>query len=162
MLPKSKWQIYVGFDDGAKAVKYYSAEMCKILTSCNFHNINPPPEMPPNQLSLHPVHSMREPGNSDMPLPGANDSDGMNQDQPSKQKQKRREEKMSVNISEPRIMHRIHTDYKHLNEQGNQTEYIKDPFDEGDDETSLITEEMYAAIAGDELTTLAEAKCSPD
>jgi hypothetical protein len=36
MLPKSKQQIYVGFNDGVKAVKYYNAETCKILTSRNF------------------------------------------------------------------------------------------------------------------------------
>jgi hypothetical protein len=42
-------------------------------------------------------------------------------------------------------------------------EYLEDPFfDEGDNETSLITEEMYAIIAGDELNSLAEAKRSPD
>jgi hypothetical protein len=33
---------------------------------------------------------------------------------------------------------------------------------EGDDQTSLMTEEIYAVIAGDELNSLAEAKHSPD
>jgi hypothetical protein len=31
-----------------------------------------------------------------------------------------------------------------------------------DDETSLLTEEIYVIITGDELTTLAEAKHYPD
>jgi len=49
MLPKSKRQVYIGYDEGAKAVKYYNAETHKILTSCNFCHINPldgptPPE----------------------------------------------------------------------------------------------------------------------
>jgi len=33
MLPKLKHQVYIGYDDGVKAVKYYSAVTCKILTS---------------------------------------------------------------------------------------------------------------------------------
>ena len=33
MQPKSKQQIYVIFDDGAGAVKYYNAKMCNVLTS---------------------------------------------------------------------------------------------------------------------------------
>jgi hypothetical protein len=97
-----------------------------------------------------------------MPLPGANDSDDVNQDQPSKGKQKRREGKMSVDVNEPQKTCGIHTDYKCLNERGNHTEYLEDPFDEGDNETSLITEEVYAIIAGDKLTALTEAKRSPD
>jgi hypothetical protein len=41
-------------------------------------------------------------------------------------------------------------------------EYLEDPFDEGDDQTSLITEEIHTIIAGDKLNSLAEAKQSPD
>ena len=33
MQAKSKWRIYIGFDDGAGAVKYYNAEMHNVLTS---------------------------------------------------------------------------------------------------------------------------------
>jgi hypothetical protein len=54
MLPKSKQQIYVGFDDGMKAVKYYNAETHKILTSCNLRHLNPPPEMPPEPIIMTP------------------------------------------------------------------------------------------------------------
>ena len=42
MQPKSKWQVYVGFDDGAGTIKYYNTEMCNILTSRNFKQITPP------------------------------------------------------------------------------------------------------------------------
>ena len=42
MQAKSKWRIYVSFDDGAGAVKYYNAEMHNILTSQNFKQITPP------------------------------------------------------------------------------------------------------------------------
>jgi hypothetical protein len=97
-----------------------------------------------------------------MPLLGVNDFEGTNQDQPGKLKRKRREEKTPVNVDEPSMTCRIHTNYKCLNEQGNRTEYLEDAFDEGDDQTSLITKETYAVMAGDELNSLAEAKHTPD
>jgi hypothetical protein len=37
MLPKSKHQLFIGFDDGFKSIKFYNAEMCKVLTSQNFY-----------------------------------------------------------------------------------------------------------------------------
>ena len=42
MQPKSKWRIYVSFDDGAGAVKYYNTEIRNVLTSQNFKQITPP------------------------------------------------------------------------------------------------------------------------
>jgi hypothetical protein len=39
MLPKSKQQAYVGYDDGTKVIKYYNAATHKVLTSRNFHNL---------------------------------------------------------------------------------------------------------------------------
>jgi hypothetical protein len=41
---------------------------------------------------------------------------------------------------------------------------VEDPFrdEEEEEETSLLMDKMYAIITGDELTTLAEAKRSPD
>ena len=49
MQPKSKQQIYVGFDDGAGAIKYYNAEMHNVLTSQNFKQITPPQTAPIHQ-----------------------------------------------------------------------------------------------------------------
>ena len=40
MLPKSKQHYYVGYEDGPKAIKYYSAETRKVLISRNFHFLN--------------------------------------------------------------------------------------------------------------------------
>ena len=40
MQPKRR--IYVGFDDGAGAIKYYNAKMHNVLTSQNFKQITPP------------------------------------------------------------------------------------------------------------------------
>ena len=55
MQPKSKWQVYVGFDDGAGAVKYYNAETCNVLTSRNFKQITPPQTTPiPENIDITP------------------------------------------------------------------------------------------------------------
>jgi hypothetical protein len=69
---------------------------------------------------------------------------------------------MPVDISQPQKTRGIHTDYRQLSNQGNQAEFLEDPFNEGDEETSQLTKEMYAVIAGDKLTMLAQAKRSPD
>ena len=37
---KSRQQIFVGYDDGSKSVKYYNAETHKIFTSQNFYYLS--------------------------------------------------------------------------------------------------------------------------
>jgi hypothetical protein len=79
MQPKSKCQVYISFDDGAQAIKYYNPETCKVLTSHNFHNINPPdcPAPPePIKLATHMPHE-GETGGSMLPM-GATGSDTSN------------------------------------------------------------------------------------
>lgn len=50
MMPKSERKIYVGYEDGPKAIKFYNAETRKILTTRNFRFLSlsemkdPPPE----------------------------------------------------------------------------------------------------------------------
>ena len=55
-----------------------------------------------------------------------------------------------IDIDEPQRTHGIHTDYKHLH----------NPFEEDDETFSM--EEAYTIITGDALTSLKEAKNSPD
>jgi hypothetical protein len=91
MLPKSKRQIYVGFNDSVKAVKYYNAETHKILTSCNFRHLNPPPETFPKPIIMTPsVWPEGESGRSkvDMLLLGETDSGKNETDSGKKNKQK--------------------------------------------------------------------------
>jgi hypothetical protein len=111
MLPKSKRQIYVGFDDGMKAVKYYNAETHKILTSCNFQHLNSPPETFPKPIIMTPsVWPEGESGSSkvDMLLLGETDSGKKNKHKP------RREEEIDVDINELQKTWGIKTDYKNL------------------------------------------------
>jgi hypothetical protein len=105
MLPKSKRQIYLGFDDRAKAVKYYNAETRKVLTSCNFRHITPSPPTPPEEVIIAPIpqHEGESGSSRDVPSMGADDlarqpneqlllgAEDLNQ-QPKMKKRKRREE----------------------------------------------------------------------
>src|SRR6267142_651689 len=57
MLPKSLRRTYVGYKDGSKSIKYYSAETRKVLTSRNFHflsNLEPQEPGPYDDLMLTP------------------------------------------------------------------------------------------------------------
>ena len=47
ILPKLKSHTFVGFDNGPKAVKYYSVKTRKVLTSQNYSFIDPPSNGPP-------------------------------------------------------------------------------------------------------------------
>ena len=50
MESKSRRRIFVGFDDGAKSIKYYNAETRKILTSRNIRFLNLTDEDPSPEL----------------------------------------------------------------------------------------------------------------
>ena len=55
---------YVGFDDGAGAVKYYNAKTCNVLTSQNFKQITPPQTAPiPKNVDITPDSQLK--GESD-------------------------------------------------------------------------------------------------
>jgi len=55
MLPKSQHRSLVGFDDGSKSVLYYNPETRKVLTSWNFHFLNPPTtQTPPEEIEIDP------------------------------------------------------------------------------------------------------------
>jgi Reverse transcriptase (RNA-dependent DNA polymerase) len=142
----------VGFDKGAQAVKYYNVETCNILTSWNFCHINPPVHpTPPEPIELAP-DMVREGESEGDTLPmGITGSDDTTCNLEPKWKWKRNEVEGNVDINELQKMRGICTNYKLLH----------DPFpEEEEEETFLTMEEVYAIIAGDELTSLKEAKNS--
>jgi hypothetical protein len=166
MLPKSKRQIYVGFDDGSKAVKYYNAETRKILTSRNFKHLTlTKRDKTPEPITITP--NARPEGESSgglervMPRLGITDNDEMDCDdltrdpiitrnlEPNKTRKRKNEDAF-----EPRKTRGIRTDYKRL----------QNPFlvEEDDEINSLASDEIHAVIAGDELGNLREAEESPD
>ena len=88
MLPKSKCQAYIGFDDGARAIKYYNTKMRKVLTSCNFHNINPPDPTPPEYINVTPNLPCEGESDGNTPPKGVIHSDGITRNLESKRKKR--------------------------------------------------------------------------
>jgi hypothetical protein len=152
MLPKSKHRVYVGFDEGAQAVKYYNAETHNILTSQNFCHINPPVHpTPPEPIELTPNMVRKGESEGDMLPMGVTGFDDTTHNLEPKRKWKRNEVEGNVDINEPQKTRGICTNYKLLH----------DPFpEEEEEETFLTMEEVYTIIAGNELTSLKEAKNS--
>ena len=70
MLPKSKRHVYVGFDDGSHAVKFYNEETRKVLISRNFCTLNHPTTIPAPELIVNGTNQCHEgeSEDSDMPL----------------------------------------------------------------------------------------------
>jgi Reverse transcriptase (RNA-dependent DNA polymerase) len=166
MLPKSKRRVYVGFDDGARAVRYYNAETRKVLTSRNFRNITPPDQpTPPEPIELTPDMPHEGEIGGNMPPMGVTGSDDRTHDLEPKRKRKRNEIEEDVDIDAPRKTRGIRTNYQNLT-RGIRTEHqnLHDPFSEEleEEENFLSMEEAFAIIAGDELTSLKEAKESPE
>ena len=61
MEPCSKCHALVGYDDGSKSVLYYSAETHKVLTSRNYHFLDPSDSiLEPEQLLVIPDDAVRE------------------------------------------------------------------------------------------------------
>src|SRR5260221_13625051 len=73
MLPKSHHHVYISYDEGTKAVKYYNAETKTILTSRNFQFLVPSNSSPPKELLV-------EPGLNDSPLEGERDREDKHED----------------------------------------------------------------------------------
>ena len=142
---KSRRQVFVGYDDGSKSVKYYNAETCKILTSRNFHFLSLTDETPPEPIAITPdAPGEGEPEGSTQPQSG-NQSDSL--------KRKRTEEKEPQN---QRCTRGIRIDYRYLQNS------FPDEEDEANATASSPDEETSAIIAGDEQTSLKDAKQSED
>lgn len=141
----------VSSPNGADAIKYYNAETCKVLTSHNFHNIIPPEvPTPPEDIDLTPDSlSEGEPAGSTPPHLGITVSDDVTWNLEPNRKHKQNETEGGNDINEPWRMHGVHISYK----------ILQNPFpDEEDENNSLTMEEVYAIIAGEELTNLKETK----
>jgi hypothetical protein len=54
MLPKSQHHAYIGYDEGAKSVKYYNTETRLLLTSRNYKFLIPSNLSPPEVLLIDP------------------------------------------------------------------------------------------------------------
>ena len=171
ILPKSKSHTFVGFDDGPKAIKYYSAETRKVLTSRNFSFIDPPSNDPPSEEIVVAPDVPREGESRGSAQPsctktpkGNEPKDGVpsNGNEPgitcasSKRKQPEGDENI-LDVDIPRKTRGKRIDYRHLN----------DPFSDEEDGDELVELALLAASAetqngNDKPKSLTEAKKSSD
>ena len=153
MKPKSKQQLFVGFDDGSKSVKYYNAETRKVLTSRNYRFLTnlPPKELSPEPIIVHPSPIIPHEGES-----------GSDMLQLGSQHNKRtREEANDEEVDELRR--------KTRNKAPVNYRYLDNPFpDEEDEEIYLSSAEIIYAtfsetpLASEDPKTLREAINSPE
>ncbi len=139
MEPCSKCCMLVRYDDGSKSVLYYSTETCKVLTSRNYHFLDPSDSISkPEQLLVTPDDAVceGEPRNDVQNITDAEDG-------PLKHK-------CEDNV-EGSSKHQIRgkkVDYGHLH----------DPFS---DNEVMNTEELTNLLEGDDdQPTFKQAKCS--
>ena len=140
--PKSRQRIFIGYDEGSKSIKYYNAQTRKVLTSRNIRFLSlTDDETPPEPIGIIP-DVPREGESEGTPSTSGNNGDSL--------KRKRDDE----GELDQRRTRGKRVDYR----------YLDDPFpDEDDDEvTYTLDEQLFAIIAGDEHTSLKDAKNSPD
>ena len=76
MQPKSKRHIYVSFDDGTGAIKYYNTKMRNVLTSRNFKQMTPPqPDPITKDVDITPDSQHEGESDGDAPPTGITGSD---------------------------------------------------------------------------------------
>jgi len=135
MLPKSSRRTYVGYEDGSKSIKYYSAETRKVLTSRNFHflsNLEPQESTTDDDLVLTPNISCE----------GENgQEDERNLNKMEEIRDCKRKRKLEDEPSKPRKTRGICRDYRKLHnpyesEEEKSQEYAN-AMEEGDDYHSL-------------------------
>jgi transposase InsO family protein len=162
LQPKSKRRAYVGFDDDPKAIKYYTAETKKVLTSRNYHFLSPP-ETPlhdtivvtPDEQCEGEWEDALSPGgvqNSDAPKTPGNKNHEDTTDSESL-KRKRSAEEIRSDAESPRKTRGICTDYRKLN----------DPYTHRLEKEVYVDEENMVnaapeAMLGEEPKSLKEAK----
>ena len=178
ILPKSKKRLYVGHEDGPQAIKYYNAEVRKVLTSRNYRFLTPAKEAPsPDVIVVAPdAQCEGEQGRDALPSSDAPTMGGQLGDvntrsdvpishgqlsippQPKGGDSLKRKiiPKEDEPVTPPRKTRGIKRDYCQMN----------DPFSEEEDENAdddyLYVAQTEAIFGGDEPRSLREAKESPE
>ena len=163
LLPRSKRQAFVGFDDGSHAIRYYNAETRRVLTSRNFRFLdNPSPHHPQPEPFLVDPALPRE-GECVCPVADKNitrqsESPESRESQPNK----RTRDEFGEDISEPtrmKLRSKAPVNYR----------FMSDPFpdDQTNDAYHTSGQAVYEAfcdalLGGEDPQTLNAAKASPD
>jgi len=161
LLPRSKQQIFVGFDSGSKSIKYYNPETRRVLTSRNYQFLSNLPKetgMPEPILVELPPTMLREGEHDD----GNNDTLQLGSQHNKRKRQyeepNQGEDTKPTNTEPPQRKLRTKTpvNYRHLN----------DPFSDEEDEDETYraySATIYQAVLGtDDPKTLHEARTFDD
>ena len=150
LQPRSKQQIFMGYDDGSKSILYFNPATRKVLTSRNFQFLTHLPEQPGTP---EPIHVDLSPA-----VPREGEYDGVQSTlQPGSQHNNEKHEEPHTESEETgrKLRKRTSVDYKKLN----------DPFseEEGNDTYQIHAEAIFQATLGPEDPgTLKEAKTLKD
>ena len=142
---KSRRRTFVGYDDGSKSIKYYNVETHKVLISRNVRFLNLTDDEPlPEPMVLLPDTPHEGEPEVDMPPISGNKGNSL----------KRKRDQLGEDDEQMKTRQGKRVNYW----------YLDNPFpDEEDNEVTFTSDEqIYAIIAGDEYTSLEEAKTSPD
>ena len=144
MESKSRQQLFMGYNDGKKSIKYYNVETHKVLTSHNFHFLSLiHDESPPEPIKIIPDVPHEGESEGSMPLTSGNNGDS------SKWKQEEEEEPQ-------RCTRGICVDYR----------YIHNPFPDEEEDANEATftsdKQLFAIIARDKHTSLKDVRNSPN
>ena len=113
MLPKSKQQYYVGYDNGSKSIKYHNADTKRVLTSRNFHfikDMDRNQETPSENIIINPAPALQHEGEFGGNTPQAGKLSGL-----------KRKGEMSVlddeTVKKParKLRVNLHVNYRYLN-----------------------------------------------
>jgi reverse transcriptase-like protein len=145
METKSRRRIFVGYDDGSKSIKYYNAGSRKVLVSQNVRFLS----LTNDETPLEPIiitPDAPDEGESEGNIPTTLGNKG------NSIKRKRDDEE------------ELEPEQRRTRGRWINYRYLADPFpDEEEDETTFTTNEnVYAIIAGDEYTSLKDARNSID
>src|SRR5260221_10884534 len=86
MLPKSQRRVYVGYDHGPKAIKYYNAKTRSILLTRNFWFLTPSEPSPPDAIAIehHPPREGEAENSTQSIIPQKRTTDTDDETQPHK------------------------------------------------------------------------------
>jgi hypothetical protein len=159
--PRSRQNLFVGFEDGSKAVRYYRRETRKILLSRNYRFLNladdpPRTELEGIEIDLRPLDSRK--GEH---CEGEQHVEQTHSEEPTGTKRRADVGDLEGN-KERNLRKRPRLDYRRLNEP-----HRKFPDEEGCEVVLTSAEIVYEAfvdtsLGGDDPKTLAEAKKSPE
>jgi hypothetical protein len=157
LLPKSKQQIFVGYDDGSKSIKYYNPETRRVLTSRNYQFLTNLPRQPgtPESIVVELPPAVPREGEHDGGQP--NSTTLQPESQPSKRKREEGPQTEAENDPPERNLRR---------QQPVNYRKLQDPFsdeEEADEAhyTYTITI-MHALLGTDEPKTVQEARASAE